>query len=288
MPVENTTVNRNYQLPDPSNLLSDDVLRLIAALQGVDTDTATVLTQLAGKAPAVHGHNISEITGLQTALDGKASATHGHNIGDVTGLQTALDAKAPLNDPAFTGTPTAPTQVAGNNSTRLATTAFVKSQTLDLTGDVTGSGSPNGGSIALTIAAGIVTFAKMATAALATASDYMSKAASKILTAAGVWDAAVPVAITYAATINFDFAAFINAKITATGNVTFGTTTNLKKGQTGIIEFTHSGAARTLSINSTYWKLASGFALSTSAGAVDYIAYYVCDDNKVLLSVVKL
>jgi hypothetical protein len=33
--------------------------------------------------------------------------------------------KAPLASPAFTGNPTAPTQTAGNNSTRLATTAFV-------------------------------------------------------------------------------------------------------------------------------------------------------------------
>lgn len=32
---------------------------------------------------------------------------------------------APLASPAFTGTPTAPTQAAGNNSTRIATTAFV-------------------------------------------------------------------------------------------------------------------------------------------------------------------
>lgn len=34
-------------------------------------------------------------------------------------------AKAPLADPVFTGNPTAPTQTAGNNTTRLATTAFV-------------------------------------------------------------------------------------------------------------------------------------------------------------------
>jgi hypothetical protein len=33
--------------------------------------------------------------------------------------------KAPLASPALTGNPTAPTQTAGNNSTRVATTAFV-------------------------------------------------------------------------------------------------------------------------------------------------------------------
>lgn len=42
-----------------------------------------------------------------------------------TDLQGALDLKAPLASPALTGNPTAPTQTAGNNSTRVATTAYV-------------------------------------------------------------------------------------------------------------------------------------------------------------------
>ncbi|WP_417456174.1 hypothetical protein [Kordiimonas sp.] len=44
--------------------------------------------------PAVHGHGIVDITGLQSALDGKAAAAHGHVIANITGLQTALDGKA--------------------------------------------------------------------------------------------------------------------------------------------------------------------------------------------------
>lgn len=40
-------------------------------------------------------------------------------------IQTQLDAKAPLASPALTGNPTAPTQTQGNNSTRIATTAYV-------------------------------------------------------------------------------------------------------------------------------------------------------------------
>lgn len=39
-------------------------------------------------------------------------------------LATALGLKAPLASPALTGNPTAPTQTDGNNSTRLATTAY--------------------------------------------------------------------------------------------------------------------------------------------------------------------
>jgi hypothetical protein len=40
-------------------------------------------------------------------------------------LDADLDGKAGLASPAFTGTPTAPTAVAGTNTTQLATTAFV-------------------------------------------------------------------------------------------------------------------------------------------------------------------
>jgi len=42
-----------------------------------------------------------------------------------SGLKSQLDLKADLASPSFTGNPTAPTQSVGNNSTRLATTAFV-------------------------------------------------------------------------------------------------------------------------------------------------------------------
>ncbi|MCQ4363022.1 hypothetical protein KQR54_18155 [Mycobacterium gordonae] len=45
--------------------------------------------------------------------------------GVTSAIQTQLDAKSPLASPALTGNPTAPTQTAGNNSTRIATTAYV-------------------------------------------------------------------------------------------------------------------------------------------------------------------
>nr|WP_317246671.1 MULTISPECIES: phage tail protein [Pseudomonas] len=54
----------------------------------------------------------------------------GYGLTDVytkTQSDQALALKAPLDSPALTGTPTAPTQAAGNNTTRLATTAFVQS-----------------------------------------------------------------------------------------------------------------------------------------------------------------
>ncbi|MDO8839647.1 MAG: phage tail fiber protein [Parvibaculum sp.] len=64
-------------------------------------------------------------TVTDTLLANKAATSHTHTIANVTGLQTALDAKAALASPALTGNPTAPTQAAASNNTRLATTAFV-------------------------------------------------------------------------------------------------------------------------------------------------------------------
>jgi hypothetical protein len=56
--------------------------------------------------------------------------------------------RAPLVSPTFTGTPAAPTPATADNSTTLATTAYVKAQgyltgnqTITLSGDITGSGT---------------------------------------------------------------------------------------------------------------------------------------------------
>jgi hypothetical protein len=62
-----------------------------------------------------------------------ATITSGATWGSITGtlssqtdLQTALNLKSPLASPAFTGTPTAPTPSPGTDSTRIATTEWVK------------------------------------------------------------------------------------------------------------------------------------------------------------------
>lgn len=52
--------------------------------------------------------------------------TVGNLLISVGGIRTDVDLKAPLSNPEFTGAPTAPTQSDTNNSTRLATTAFVR------------------------------------------------------------------------------------------------------------------------------------------------------------------
>lgn len=80
--------------------------------------------------------DVSNVTTARTNLGLGSAATHPTTDFDAAGAATAAVAtetsrattaealKAPLASPALTGTPTAPTQTALNNSTRLATTAY--------------------------------------------------------------------------------------------------------------------------------------------------------------------
>lgn len=128
MTVTNTTANRGYQLPDATNKLKDDVLRLISALSAIDVDVAQNIVDIANRALIGHHHAIGDVDGLQAALDtaaqGQAVAlddltdvdapSPANNqflmflangwqpaaiaIGMVTGLQAALDGKATPTD----------------------------------------------------------------------------------------------------------------------------------------------------------------------------------------------
>lgn len=67
--------------------------------------------------------------GLQASASSPGSAAWGSITGTLsnqTDLETALNLLAPLASPALTGTPTAPTQTGGDNTTALATDAFVQ------------------------------------------------------------------------------------------------------------------------------------------------------------------
>ena len=62
--------------------------------------------------------------------DGSVTSTEFQYINSLSSnAQDQIDLKAALASPALTGNPTAPTQAAGNNSTRLATTAYVDNST---------------------------------------------------------------------------------------------------------------------------------------------------------------
>ena len=63
-----------------------------------------------------------------------AALVHTHAQADVTNLVSDLGLKAPLASPVFTGTPTAPLPAVGDNTTRVATTEWVKDQYLENSG----------------------------------------------------------------------------------------------------------------------------------------------------------
>lgn len=196
------------------------------------------------------------------AMDGAAQ------IG--TSLQFARDdhrhptdtSRAPLNNPAFTGVPTAPTAAVDTNTTQLATCAFVIAQPVSA------------------IANGIVTFVKMASSAIATAAEFLSNAANKILTADRVWAAAVPVGLTSAAGVitpnlaqGIDFAVVLNQ-----AGHTLANFTNSKPGQKGIIYLYQDGTGgRTITTWGTAIRFQSGAkpTLSTAANAYDMLSYAI-------------
>lgn len=129
---------------------SDAFLTSIAALgtaadkmvytTGVDTAAEADLTA-AGRALLDDANAAAQLITLgltSTAaevnvLDGIPPTLTATELGYVDGvtsaIQTQLDAKAPLESPALTGNPTAPTQTPGDNSTKIATTAYADAAT---------------------------------------------------------------------------------------------------------------------------------------------------------------
>lgn len=87
--------------------------------------TAAEVRSLIGAGTSSFNGAYGSLTGIPSTFTPSA---HVHDIDDITGLISALDDKAPLASPALTGTPTAPTAAGGNNTTQIATTAFVTSE----------------------------------------------------------------------------------------------------------------------------------------------------------------
>ena len=85
------------------------------------------VTDVALKAPIESPTFTGTVGGITKGMVGLTNVDNTTDLGKPvsTAQQAALDLKAPLASPAFTGNPVAPTQSSSDNSTKIATTAFV-------------------------------------------------------------------------------------------------------------------------------------------------------------------
>lgn len=107
-----------------------------SAVTWVSTNGANVLSHLSSTS---NPHNVTKTQVGLSNVDNTADTAKPVS----TAQQAALDLKAPLASPTFTGAPSLPTgttgvtQTAGDNSTKLATTAYVKTAVDAVTSSVT-------------------------------------------------------------------------------------------------------------------------------------------------------
>lgn len=89
-------------------------------------------------------------------MDGTAAVGTGTTWARADHRHPTDTSRAPLASPAFTGTPTAPTAASGNNTTQVATTAFVNTAIADAVGDITSFEFQVVGTLPATGEAGII------------------------------------------------------------------------------------------------------------------------------------
>ena len=196
------------------------------------------------------------------AMDGVATAGASLRFARNDHVHPTDTSRAPVDSPAFTGTPTAPTAPVGTNDGRLATTAFVLAQPITA------------------IANGIVTFVKMASSALATGPEFISNAANKMLTPNAVWAAAIPKDLTDSVSVAPDFSLGVDFiwRVGAAGR-TLANPLSMKLGQKGVIYLIQPAAGgASITTWGTAYKFPNGGVkpvLTTSNNAIDMLTYIV-------------
>lgn len=136
-----------------------------------------------------------------------------------------------------------------------------------------------------------ITFAKIATAAVATATEFCAKTASKLLSADTLWDAASVVNLgNVSGTVTIDFATGLNFKMTLVGNVTLANPSNLKSGQAfGLLMVQDGTGTRTISVGSQWFVLGgSAPTYNTAATKRNYISGQRVDTSVIVYSGAKI
>lgn len=121
-----------------------------------------------------------------------------------------------------------------------------------------------------------VTYAKMASAAIATAANIRASAASVLVTPDGIESSSAAVVLTDAATVAVDWDTGINFSLTLGGNRTLGFPTNVQPGTWRRLEVTQDGTGtRTLAFTATGYYSGGGNAPVLSVGAADVDVFYL-------------
>ncbi|GDX76021.1 hypothetical protein LBMAG41_10970 [Cyanobium sp.] len=149
MPINDVTATQGFQKPNAANLLIEDVVRLRAALDALDTEINALEQSRAPLAnPTFTGTPAAPTAGVNTntpqlattafvvgqagtatpQADGTAAVGTSLRFARQDHVHPTDTTRAPLASPTFTGTPAAPTAGVDTNTPQLATTAFVVGQ----------------------------------------------------------------------------------------------------------------------------------------------------------------
>lgn len=115
--------SNDYTAEEKTKLANVEAGAQANVLEGVQVNGNTVT-------PVNKISNIAVPVGSDAApaMDGTAAAGSGTAFARADHVHPTDTSRAPLESPALTGTPTAPTAAAGTNTTQIATTAFVHSE----------------------------------------------------------------------------------------------------------------------------------------------------------------
>jgi hypothetical protein len=176
----------------------------------------------------LNGTAITSTAAELNILDGATlTVTELNYVDGVTSsIQSQLNTKAPSASPAFTGIPTAPTAVAGTNTTQLATTAHVfaeRTNTTTLTNKTLTNPDINGGTIDGAIIGGSSAAAITGTTITATGDVNIS---DKIV---HTGDTNTSIRFPSADTVTVETSGVERFRVNSTGNVGIGTSTPTAK-----------------------------------------------------------
>lgn len=108
------------------------------------------------------------------------------------------------------------------------------------------------------------------------AAIWAGNSSRRFLCPTNLYTAAAPVALTSSASVTPDFSAGLNYSITLAHSGQLENPSNMKAGQSGVIEITQDGTGNRAWSYGTNWTFPGGApVLSTAAGAVDILAYWV-------------